>query len=517
MTRGSGSSRATSILVIDVGTSGLRAAVVRQDARIDALHHRAFAPQTPFPGLVEFDAEEMARLVLEVAHAALEQGGPVAAVGITSQRASTVVWDRATGKPLGPALGWQDLRTVTECIMAKAEHGLALAPNQSATKAAWILTSAFGDRDAIAARGHDVCIGTVDSWIVWTLTGGARHVTDHSNAAVTGLCDVTSVTGPRWHERACEALGVPMTALPDIVPSSGVLGHASTLAGSPPIASLVGDQQASLMGQSCVRPNMAKCTFGTGGMMDICLDTAPPRDSARSANGTFPIVAWSRASSGGSGTHPEITWGAEAIMLSAGTNVEWLRDDLGMIETAADSHEIAQGCSDTEGVVFVPALLGLGTPQWDYGARGTLLGLTRGSTRSHVVRAVLEGVAHRGADLLDALQHDHPHIDPREIRIDGGMSRNPTFVQALADVTGRPVAVSPVTEATTLGSAFLAGLAMGTWSSLDDIESLWSPSTTVEPDAHTGSTQRRQERRHEWSNAVTRAAKWIPELSVLDF
>jgi glycerol kinase len=319
------------------------------------------------------------------------------------------------------------------------------------------------------------------------------------------------------------------------VTSSGILGRAEALVGSPLIASVVGDQQASLIGQSCVRPNMAKCTFGTGGMMDVCLDGTPPLDSARTANGTFPIVAWTRPSSSSDATHgstpgttspevtspevtsPEITWGAEAIMLSAGTNIEWLRDDLGMIESAADSHAVASACATTEGVVFVPALLGLGTPQWDYGARGTLLGLTRGSTRSHIVRAVLEGVAHRGADLLDALHLDHPRIDPSEIRIDGGMSRNPTFVQALADVTGRPISVSPVTEATTLGAAYLAGLAVNTWSSLDDIEHLWSPSTTVDPDGRTGSPERRQERRGEWRSAVTRAAEWIPELSVLDF
>ncbi len=505
------SSSASSILVIDVGTSGLRAGIVRDDARVDALHHREFAPRTPFPGLVEFDATELARLVLEVAHAALRDGGPVAAVGIANQRASTIVWDRTTGQPIGPALGWQDLRTVTECIVARAEHGLALAPNQTATKAAWLLSSFVGDRSAIEARAHDLCIGTVDSWIVWTLTGGALHVTDHSNAAVTGLCEVAASTGPRWHERACDALGVPLDMLPDIVASSGVIARAEVLPGAPVIASIAGDQQASLIGQSCVRSNMIKCTFGTGGMMDVCLDSTPPKDTARTSNGTFPIVAWSRD------TEPErpaeIVWGAEAIMLSAGTNIEWLRDDLGLIESAADSHEVARQCTSSEGVVYVPALLGLGTPSWDYGARGTLLGLTRGSTRSHIVRAVLEGIAQRGADLLEALERDHPSIDPVEIRIDGGMSRNPTFLQALADATGRPVAVSPVAEATTLGAAYLAGLAVGTWSGLDDIEALWSPPVTVDPDPKTDT----EAMRHTWSEAVTRAAEWIPELSSLDF
>ena len=505
----------SSILVIDVGTSGLRSAIVRDDARIDSLHYRPFAPSTPFPGLVEFDAAELARLVLEVAHASLAQGGPVGAVGIANQRASTIVWDRRTGEPLGPALGWQDLRTVTECIVARAEHGLALAPNQTATKAAWLLASTIGDREAIASRSQDVCIGTVDSWIVWTLTRGAEHVTDHSNAAVTGLCEIASTDGPTWHSRACSALGIPVQMLPRIVASSGVIAPAAALPGSPLIAAIAGDQQASLIGQSCVRPNMAKCTFGTGGMMNVCLDAAAPADASRSRNGTFPIVAWSRSVGDDrrAAAAVDITWGAEAIMLSAGTNIEWLRDDLGLIDSAADSHSVAQGCASSEGVVYVPALLGLGTPRWDYGARGALLGLTRGSSRSHIVRAVLEGVAHRGADLIDALSLDHPGVDPREIRIDGGMSRNPTFVQALANATGRPIAVSPVTEATTLGAAFLAGLAIGTWRGLDDLESLWAPESVVDPDQHVD----RAAERARWNTAVTRAAEWIPELSSLDF
>lgn len=492
-----------SLLVIDVGTSGLRAAVVRPDGSIDALHHRAFAPSTPFAGLVEFDADELARLVLEVSHASIAEGGPVSAVGITNQRASTIVWRRSTGRPIGPALGWQDLRTVGECIMAKIEHGLGLAPNQSATKVAWLLKNHVGDADAIAAAADDLAFGTVDTWIAWVLSHGALHVTDHSNAAVTGLAEITA--GPRWHERACAALGVPMGILPTIVDSSGVVGLATALPGSPPIAALAGDQQASLIGQSCVRPHMAKCTFGTGGMMDVLLGAEPPVRAERLANGTFPIVAWSRAATN------EVWWASEAIMLSAGTNIEWLRDDLGLIATAAESDTVAAQCADTDGVTYVPALLGLGTPKWDYGARGALLGLTRGSGRAQVVRAVLEGVAHRGADLLESIEADHPGVRVPEIRVDGGMSRNRTFVQALADATGRPVAVSPVSEATTLGAGYLAGLAVGTWSTLDDIDGLWRPVAAVEPSIDRSAARAR------WADAVTRAAGWIPDLSSLDF
>ena len=485
----------SSILVIDVGTSGLRAAVVRPDATVSAMHYREFAPSSPFAGLVEFDATEMARLVLEVAHASLAEAGAVAAVGITTQRASTILWDRSTGIPLGPALGWQDLRTVGECIMAKAEHGLSLAPNQTATKAAWLLKTYVGDEQAIAARSHDLCIGTVDSWIAWTISQGALHVTDHSNAAVTGLADVLSYENIRWHERACAALGVPISMLPTLVPSSGVIGIATALPGSPPIAAIAGDQQASLIGQSCVRRNMAKCTFGTGGMMNVCLGDSKPVSAERSQNGTFPIVAWTQIDTSSQSTDQKTTWGAEAIMLSAGTNIEWLRDDMGLISSAEESDAIARSCDSTDGVMYVPALLGLGTP------------------RAHIVRSVLEGVAHRGADLLESIESDYPDVEVPEIRVDGGMSRNPTFIQALADATGRPISVSPVTEATTVGAAYLAGLAVGTWSNLAEIESLWSPHTTVDPQPNYD----RPAVRAQWERAVTRAAGWITELSSLDF
>ena len=489
-----------SILVIDVGTSGLRAAVVRDDATVTALHHRAFAPSTPAPGLVEFDADEMARLVLEVAHLALRDGGPVSGVGITAQRASTVVWSRRTGRALAPAIGWQDLRTVGDCIVARAEHGLALAPNQTATKAKWLLTQlADHDRD-------DIRLGTVDSWIAWTLSGGTSgsHVTDHTNAAVTGLASFTDGP-PHWNERVLDLMGVDPAMLPTIVESSGVLGTADALPGAPPIAALVGDQQASLMGQSCVRPGMAKCTFGTGGMFDVVTGSTAPAAADRTAHGTFPIVAWSR--------NGALTWGSEAIMLSAGSAVEWVVADLGLAPSAEATHDIAASCPTTDGVFFVPALLGLATPHWDYGARGGLFGLTRGSTRAHVVRAVLEGVAHRGADLCEAVAADHPDLTIDEIRIDGGMSRNPTFVSALATATGRPISVSPVSEATTLGAAYLAGLATGVWADLDDIAASWRPAATVEPDP----TVDRARWRADWAEAVTRVEGWIPDLSALDF
>ena len=479
-----------SILVIDVGTSGLRAAVVRPDATIAASVHRELLPSSPEPGFVEFDAVEMAAAALDVARTVLADGGPVDAVGITNQRASTIVWDRATGEPVGPGIGWQDLRTAGTCLVLQAD-GIRVAPNASATKAGWLLDEVDPDRT------RDLCFGTVDTWVAWHLSEGAVHVTDATNAAITGLLrgDATD-----WDDKVLDALRIPRSCLPTVVDSSGIVGQATALEGAPLIAALVGDQQSSLIGQGGVRPGLAKVTFGTGGMLDLHLGEERPRFDRQGTGGCFPIVAWRR---GGI-----TTWGVEAVMLSAGTNVEWLRDDLGIIATAAESHAVASRCETADGVVYVPALLGLGTPRWDYGARGTLLGLTRGSERPQIVRAVLEGVAQRGADLVEAAEADTGLTIP-SLRVDGGMTDNPTFVQALADATARPVEVSPVMEATTLGAAFLAGLAVGTWSGWDDIAATWRPRQVVDP---VGSFDRDR-----WKQACDRAAGWIPELSSLSF
>jgi glycerol kinase len=479
------------ILVVDVGTSGVRAALVDGDAQLRSVHHREVLPSSPAPGFVEFDAAAMATAVLDVARAAeADAGGTVDSVGIANQRASTVVWDRATGEPVGPGVGWQDLRTAGMCLMLQ-EQGLRLAPNVSATKLAFLLDLADPDRT------RDLCFGTVDTWVAWTLSRGTAHVTDLTNAAVTGL---VRAEGTGWNERPLEILRIPPAVLPRIVDSAGEAGRATALRGAPPIAGIAGDQQASLIGQGCVHPGLAKITFGTGGMLDMVVGLVRPPFEARGPGGTFPIVAWRR-----DGTP---TWGLEAVMLSAGTSVEWLRDDLGVLASADESDALAASVPSSDGVFFVPALLGLGTPRWDFGARGTLLGLTRGTTRAHIVRAVLEGVAQRGADLVDAAEADSGHTIA-SIRIDGGMTRNTTFVDALADAVARPVEVSPVVEATTLGAAFLAGLATGVWSGDDDIAATWKPQHIVEP---TGRFDRAR-----WREACDRAASWVPELSALDF
>jgi glycerol kinase len=479
-----------SVLVIDVGTSSVRASIVGADTIPSHIHRRSVLPRTPAPGFVELDAAEMAGAVMEAAHAALADGGPVQGVGIANQRSTTIVWDRQSGEAVGPGIGWQDQRTVMMCLALQAQ-GLRLSPSSSATKLAYLLDTYDPDRT------RDLCFGTVDTWVAWTLSGGALHITDLSNAGVTGLM---RMDGAGWDHAVLDTLRIPPAVMPQIVDSSAVVGEAGALPGVPPVTGIAGDQQASLIGQGCTRAGMAKMTFGTGGMLDLCLGPNRPPFEQRGPQGTFPIVGWRREG--------RVTWGIEAFMLTAGQAVEWPRDDLGVIADAGASEDVAAACDSTAGVFFVPALLGMATPAWDFGARGTLLGLTGGTGRAEVVRAVLEGVAHRGADLLEAAEADGKCQIPT-LRVDGGMSANRVFVQALADACQRPVEVSPVLEATTLGAAFLAGMAVGIWADEDEIAATWSPRSTVQP---AGTTDRRR-----WHEACERARGWIPELSALDF
>jgi glycerol kinase len=497
------------ILVVDVGTSSVRASVVRPDATVDHVHQALLTTATPAPGLAEVDARRLADAVLEVAAATLAASGPVDGVGIAAQRATTVVWDRATGEPVAPAIGWQDLRTVVTCLSLQSE-GIRLAPNMSATKLAAILDAV--DPERVRATAGALCAGTVDSWVAWTLSGGPAgpgggvHVTDATNAAVTGLL----APGPagrfdEWDTRVCEALRIPQAMLPAIVDSTGAVAPAMALPGAPPICTLLGDQQASLVGQGCTLPGSAKATFGTGGMLDLCTGPEPPTRAARGPAGTFPIVAWR--------SKGVCTWGAEAIMLTAGTCVDWLVEDLGIVAAPAETAAVAGACEDTGGVWFVPAFMGMGTPVWDFGARGTLLGVTRGTGRPELVRAVLEGVAHRGADLLEAAEADGGHCVSR-LRVDGGMSANPVFVQALADACGRPVELSRELEATSLGAGMLAGIATGVWAGTEEIAAAYRPRAVVEPRLDVDG---RRALRARWLEVRDRAARTIPELSGIDF
>lgn len=478
------------VLVIDVGSTSVRASVVRPDASISYVAQRALERASPAPGFLELDASALASSVLGLAASAVEEAGAVDVVGIANQRGTTVVWERASGRPVGPAISWEDVRTVPLCLALAAE-GIQVAPNESATKLRLLLDLADPDRTA------DLCFGTLDSWVAWTLSAGSAHVTDVSNAGITGLLlpDASA-----WDPSRLAALDIPPGVLPELVDSCGFLGTAHALPGAPMLASMVGDQQASLLGQSCTLPGLAKATFGTGGMLDVFLGDRRPGYVRRGPSGTFPIAAWRRG-----GT---VAWGSEAIMLTAGSAVDWFVRGMGLAETPAATETLAASCEHSGGVRFVPALAGLGTPQWDFGARGIFLGLTLGSSRAQLARAVLEGIAQRGADLLDALEADTGR-SVETLRVDGGLTDNRLFLQALADAIGRPVEVSAQREATTLGAAYLAGIATGLWEGTRELAALWRPRTRVEPARATD--------RDAWRVALGRACATIPELSALRF
>ena len=356
------------ILVVDVGSSSVRASVVNPDGTVEHVHSEPVVASTPAPSFVEVDAARVASSVLAVARAALAEAGSVEGVGIADQRATTVLWDRASGEPVGPAITWQDLRTVVTCLLLR-DQGVLLAPNESATKLAFLLDLADPDRT------RDLCFGTMDTWVAWTLSGGGLHVTDASNAAVTGL---RTPSGDNWSPRVMEALKIPETVLPRVVDSSGPIGEAGALQGAPLICGILGDQQASLVGQGCTLPGLAKITFGTGGFLDSCVGSDRPGFARRGAGGTFPIAAWQR---GG-----RITWGVEAVMLSAGSCIDWLREDVGLVTTSAETDGLAASVPDSGDVWFVPAFFGIGTPLWDFGARGAFIGITRGTGRAEMAR-----------------------------------------------------------------------------------------------------------------------------------
>jgi glycerol kinase len=386
-------------------------------------------------------------------------------------------------------LSWQDLRTVIDCLVLQGA-GLRLAPNVTATKAKWLLEH--------CARTPDVRIATLDAFVVWHLTRGAHFVTDHSNAGFTGLVDA-SVS---WNPSVTELVGVDVAMLPAIEPSMWSHGRASALEGAPPITAIVGDQSAALFGQGCVRQGL-KITFGTGAMLDA-IDDDVPTSMQRNASGCYPIVA--RSSAHG------LVWASEAVALTAGTCIEWLRDALGLISSAEETEVLARSVDSTDGVSFVPALAGLGTPQWDFGARGAFFGMTRGTTKAHLVRAVVEGIAHQGADLVAAatVQLNHPLT---EIRVDGGMTANRFFVEMLANTTGVPIAISSEREATTRGVGLMALVGAG-YLSEDDVAASWQPAEVIVP---TWDDTQRSTERARWASAVGRAERTIPELSNVTF
>ena len=485
-----------SILVVDVGTSGVRAAIVRPDATVEHVHYRELLPVVAFARASSSSTpRRWPPPRSTVATAALADGGPVEAVGIANQRASTIVWDAATGEPVGAGRRLAGPAHRRRCASCSQAEGIRFAPNASATKLAFLLDMADPDRTR-----DDLCFGTVDTWIAWTCPTGRVHVTDQSNAGVTGL-----------RARRRQRMGRARARRRSVSPAAScrrsstrraIVGEATALPGAPPIAGIAGDQQASLIGQGCVRPGLAKITFGTGGMLDLCLGSERPAFERRGEGGTFPIVAWRRDGA--------ITWGVEAIMLSAGTNVEWLRDDLGLIETAA---RVARRRVAVHGHRRRrvrprpprPRHAGLGLRRSRHAAR---------AHPRHRPRRTSCGPCSRASPTAAPTSSRRPRptagLAIAALRVDGGMSANPTFVAGAGrrqPAAGRGLA--RCVEATTLGAAFLAGLAVGTWEGMDDIAGTWRPRTVIEP---SGKLDRAR-----WLDARTRAEGWVAELSALDF
>jgi glycerol kinase len=492
------------ILALDQGTTGSTALLVDLDGRVLARGYAELPQYYPQPGWVEHDPEEIWSTVERSARAALSEarvtGAEIAAVGITNQRETAIVWDRATGAPIHRAIVWQCRRTAPLCEQLRADGaegvvrrttGLVLDAYFSGTKILWLLDEIPGARRR--AELGELAFGTVDSWLVWKLTGGRVHTTDATNASRTLCLDLR--TG-EWSDEMLEILGVPRAILPAVAPSSGVFGETSDLGWLPrgvPIAGIAGDQQAALFGQACLAPGTAKNTYGTGCFM--LLNTGP--EPVASSHGLLTTIAWRI---GGA-----TTYALEGSVFIAGAAVQWLRDGLGLIRSAAESQALAESVPDTGGVHFVPAFVGLGAPYWDMYARGTIVGLTRGTTGAHLARAALEAIAFQSRDVLEAMAAD-AGIGVRELRVDGGAAANDFLCQFQADVLKVAVLRPRVIETTALGAAYLAGLGAGLWRSLDEVERRWTLERRFEPRLDEAT---RAARYDGWRRAVERAKAWV--------
>ncbi len=488
------------ILALDQGTTSSRAIVFDHAGSIIAVAQQEFPQIFPKPGWVEHDPRDIwstqAGVAAEVLAKANVSAADVAAIGITNQRETTVVWDRTTGQPICNAIVWQDRRTASVCDrlralkldrMIRRKTGLVIDAYFSATKVQWILQNVKGAR--ARAKAGELAFGTVDSWLVWNLTGGKVHVTDASNASRTMLFDITKGD---WDDELLKLFGVPRSMLPEVRSSSEVYG-VTTLLGSPiPIAGIAGDQQAALFGQACTKPGMAKNTYGTGCFM--LMNTGTKRIASR--NNLLTTVAWRI---GG-----RTEYALEGSIFIAGAVVQWLRDGLEFFRSAAEVEELAASVSDTGGVYLVPAFAGLGAPHWDQYARGTIVGLTRGTTKAHIARAALEGIVLQVMDVLKAMEAD-AGIKLRELRVDGGASANDLLMQLQADLLNVPVVRPRVAETTALGAAYLAGLAVGYWKSQADIARQWQADKRFTP-AMKPATRIRIAK--QWLRALSRAKAW---------
>jgi glycerol kinase len=490
------------ILALDQGTTSSRSLLFDSNGRVVSQAQREFTQHFPRPGWVEHDANEILDTQLwtiaEALRAARATPRDIAAVGITNQRETTVLWDRRSGEPVAPAIVWQDRRTAADCEQIRAaghepeiaaRTGLLLDPYFSGTKLAWLLDQLPGAR-ARAARG-ELAFGTVDSWLLFKLTGHRRHVTDVTNASRTLLLNLRSGD---WDDRLLELLRVPRACLPEVVDSclDSAAAIEIELDGIKlPVSGIAGDQQAALFGQACFTPGMAKNTYGTGCFALMNTGTEPYASRHR----LLTTVAWRRGT---------CQYALEGGVFMGGATVQWLRDGLGIIERSDDVEALAASVADTGDVYLVPAFAGLGAPQWDPAARGTIVGLTRGSNRAHLARAALESIAFQTADLIEAMQLDAGQ-SLSELRVDGGAARNDLLLQFQADLLGVPVLRPVNTETTAFGAAALAGLGVGFWQSQGELAALWALERRFEPRMSRADAARRRAR---WQQAVERSREW---------
>ena len=494
------------ILALDQGTTSSRAIVFDRQGRIRSVAQKEFQQHFPRPGWVEHDPKEIWSSQMGVAAEALTRAGlaprDVAAIGITNQRETAVVWDRATGEPVFNAIVWQDRRTAGLCDRLREEGheetfrsktGLVLDSYFTGTKVKWILDHVEGARGR-AEAGRLAC-GTIDSWLVWNLTGGALHLTDVTNASRTLLFDIHAGD---WDEELLGLLDIPRSMLPDVRSSSELYGPTSPdlFPSRTPLAGIAGDQQAATFGQRCIRPGMAKNTYGTGCFMLMHTGT----EAVPSQNNLLTTVAWKL------GEGP-MEYALEGSVFIAGAVVQWLRDGLKIIRSSSEVEELARSVPDNGGVYLVPAFAGLGAPHWDPYARGTIVGITRGTTAGHLARAALEGIAYQVADVLEAMQRDSG-IAIRELRVDGGAATNDLLMQFQSDILEVPTVRPAVTETTALGAAYLAGLAAGYWDSAEEVDSQWAVDRRFEPTLPAGEARAL---RAGWSRALGRAGAWERE------
>ena len=493
------------IMALDAGTTSNRCILFNEAGEICSVAQKEFTQIFPQPGWVEHDADEIFATQLEVAKQALANVGAtaanIAAIGITNQRETTIVWNKRTGKPICNAIVWQCRRTASYCDKLREaglvdtireKTGLVIDPYFSATKIRWILENVPGAKE-MAING-ELLFGTVETWLIWKLTGGKVHVTDYSNASRTMLFNINTLA---WDPYICNLLGIPMSMLPEPKPSSCVYGNTDAhFFGAPiPIAGAAGDQQAALFGQTCFNPGDSKVTYGTGAFLLMNTGTTP----ILSKNGLVTTIAW--------GLNGEVHYALEGSIFVAGAAIQWLRDELRFIESASDSEYMAQKVSDTNGCYVVPAFTGLGAPYWDAYARGAVVGLTRGVNKYHIVRATLDSIAYQTNDVLAAMEMD-AGITLSALKVDGGASANNYLVQTQADISGAPVLRPKCVETTAMGAAYLAGLAVGYWAGLEDIKRNWAVDRSFSPKI---AVEERAKRIKGWKKAVNCTRDWAKD------